>query len=77
VVNYRKETPLVQAVPMGAGAIDYRGFLGALYQGGFRGSVAYEMCSPLLDGGSMQTLDNYARRFLEFMRSLQASAQTA
>ena len=77
VVNYTQETPLVQAVPMGTGAIDYTAFLGALHEGGFRGSVAYEMCSPLIDGGSMETLDRYARRFLDYMRGLAGSAQTA
>ena len=35
-------------------------------RGGFRGSVAYEMCSPLMGGGSMENLDRYAARFLEF-----------
>ncbi len=34
VVNYTAETPLVQAVPMGQGAIDYRRFMGALREGG-------------------------------------------
>ena len=33
---------------------------------GFHGTAAYEMCSPLRDGGSMATLDRYARRFLEY-----------
>jgi sugar phosphate isomerase/epimerase len=69
VVNYTAETPLVQAVPMGQGAIDYRRFLGALREGGFEGSVAYEMCSPLLTGGSLESLDCCARRFLDYMRS--------
>ncbi len=69
VVNYTPATPLVQAVPMGSGAIDYRAFLAAMRRAGFAGSVAYEMCSPLADGGSMETLDGYARRFLEFMDS--------
>jgi sugar phosphate isomerase/epimerase len=66
-VNYTPVVPLVQAVPMGQGSIDYRAFLSALRAGGFQGGVAYEMCSPLLDGGSMETLDRYARTFLEFM----------
>jgi sugar phosphate isomerase/epimerase len=70
VVNYTPATPLVQAVPMGSGAIDYRSFLERLREAGFTGSVAYEMCSPLLDGGSMETLDCYARRFLEYMQSV-------
>ena len=67
VVNYNPVTPLVQAVPMGEGAIDYSGFLNALSAGGFTGSIAYEMCSPLLGGGGMENLDRYARRFLEWI----------
>jgi sugar phosphate isomerase/epimerase len=67
VVNYSAETPLVQAVPMGEGAIDYRQFLSALYEGGFEGTIAYEMCSPLLTGGSLESLDRCARKFLEYM----------
>ena len=65
LVNYRAETPYVQAVPMGEGFIDYKGFFEALGEGGFTGSIAYEMCSPLLHGGELSTLDRYARRFLE------------
>jgi len=67
-VNYRRDHDYVQAVPVGAGLIDYRGFLTALRENGFNGSVAYEMCSPLRDGGDLETLDIYARRFLEFMK---------
>ncbi len=70
VVNYTPATPLVQAVPMGEGAIDYRAFFARLAAAGFRGSVAYEMCSPLRDGGDIGTLDRYARRFLEFMQAV-------
>lgn len=68
VVNYTAETPLVQAVPMGQGSIDYRQFLAALGEGGFEGSVAYEMCSPLSTGGGMASLDCCARTFIEYMR---------
>jgi sugar phosphate isomerase/epimerase len=67
LVNYEKQTPFVQAVPMGDGFINYRAFLEGLRAGGFSGSVAYEMCSPLKDGGDLPTLDSYARRFLEYM----------
>jgi sugar phosphate isomerase/epimerase len=74
VVNYEPATPYVQAVPMGEGFIDYPGFFGGLREGGFRGSVAYEMCSPLLGGGSMENLDRYARRFLEYMKGSAAPA---
>lgn len=67
VVNYTPLTPYAQAVPMEEGFIDYRDFLSALRESGFHGSVAYEMCSPLLGGGSLDNLDKYARRFLEFL----------
>jgi sugar phosphate isomerase/epimerase len=70
VVNYEPQAPWVQAVPMGEGFIDYAGFLRALRAGGYDGPVAYEMCSPLLGGGSLENLDRYARRFLEFLYSL-------
>ena len=71
LVNYAVEQPYVQAVPMGDGFIDYRAFLAALREGGFGGSIAYEMCSPLLHGSDEATLDRYARRFLESLRSEQ------
>jgi sugar phosphate isomerase/epimerase len=65
---YQTTQPDVQAVPVGEGFIDYKGFLTVLREHGFNGYVAYEMCSPLRDGGSLETLDRYARRFVEFMR---------
>jgi len=67
LVNYVEQPAYVQAVPMGEGIIDYRGFLGALKAAGYEGYVGYEMCSPLRGGGSLENLDRYARRFLEFM----------
>ncbi len=70
LVNYREELPFIQAVPMGQGFIDYEAFFTSLRSGGFDGSIAYEMCSPLLDGSDMATLDRYARRFLEYMAAL-------
>lgn len=66
-VNYEKLTPAVQAVPMGQGFINYRGFLGALSEGGYSGPLAYEMCSPLLGGGSEENLDGTARQFLAWL----------
>ncbi len=69
-VNYTPLTPYVLAVPIEEGFIDYRAFLGALREGGFSGTVAYEMCSPLEGGGGMENLDRCARLFLEFLRSL-------
>lgn len=71
VINYRAATPYAQAVPIDEGFIDYKAFLGALSAGGFSGSVAYEMCSPILGGGSVQNLDSYAQSFLLFMSSVE------
>ncbi|MBL8173857.1 MAG: sugar phosphate isomerase/epimerase [Bryobacterales bacterium] len=68
LVNYEKQTPFVQAVPMGEGFIDYKAFFRGLKKGGFDGTVAYEMCSQLADGGELATLDRYARRFLESVK---------
>jgi len=68
LVNYVRDTDYVQAVPIGEGFIDYRGFLAALRDGGYDGFVAYEMCSPLRDGSDLETLDRYAKQFVEFMR---------
>jgi sugar phosphate isomerase/epimerase len=70
IVNYAPCTPAVQAVPIEEGFIDYRAFLQALCAGGFSGSVAYELCSPLRDGGSEKTLDRYARMFVEFVEKV-------
>jgi sugar phosphate isomerase/epimerase len=67
LVNYAREDDVIRAVPMGEGFIDYRGFFRALREGGFRGSVAYEMCSPLRGGGCEENLDRCARRFLDYM----------
>jgi sugar phosphate isomerase/epimerase len=75
VINYRAAEPYAQAVPMGEGFIDYRGFLRALDENGFSGSVAYEMCSPLEGGGSMENLDRAARRFLEYMEAVREAAR--
>lgn len=67
LVNYTAELPYIQAVPIEEGFIDYPRFLKDLAEAGFDGNVAYEMCSPLLDGGSVEVLDKYARLFLVFL----------
>jgi sugar phosphate isomerase/epimerase len=72
LVNYTAETPFVQAVSMRDGFIDYMRFWGEMYRAGFRGSVAYEMCSPLAGGGSMENLDAHARIFLEMFHEFRA-----
>ena len=67
IVNFDAKVPSLLAVPIEEGFINYRSFLQALCAGGFAGSVAYEICSPVRDGGSLATLDRYARSFLEFL----------
>ena len=71
LVNYAREADAIRAVPMGEGFIDYRGFFRALKEAGYRGHVAYEMCSPLKGGGGEANLDRCAKRFLEYMQSVE------
>lgn len=66
LVNYERQTSRVVAASMQDGFIDYASFFAALHDGGFTGTVAYEMCSPLLGGGAMANLDAHARAFLEW-----------
>ncbi len=68
VVNYQAvPVDLVRAVPMGEGDLDNAGFLRGLRDGGYDGPVAYEMCSPVLGGGSIENLDRCARRFVAWL----------
>lgn len=67
LVNYREvDPPLVMAVPMGEGDLDYARFFDALGESGFEGWCSYETCSPIRGGGSLGNLEHYARRFIEF-----------
>jgi sugar phosphate isomerase/epimerase len=77
VVNYTAVTPYVQAVPIDEGFIDYRTFLSDMRSSGFAGSIAYEMCSPLAGGASLENLDRYAQRFLEFLREFRGAGRVA
>ena len=77
LVNYRPATPCMQAVAMNEGLIDYPRFWCEMHAAGFRGSVAYEMCSPLAGGASMENLDRNAELFLEMFDTFRASVATA
>jgi sugar phosphate isomerase/epimerase len=77
LVNYTEQTSYVQAVPIEEGFIDYSQFLRTLAVGGFQGPVAYEMCSPLLEGGAVENLDRYARLFLEFLDRVNSESAVA
>jgi len=70
LVNYEKLPSRAQAVPMDQGFIDYPAFFRALGDAGFHGTVAYEMCSPLLGGATLENLDRHAAAFLGFMSGL-------
>ncbi|HZP84763.1 MAG TPA: sugar phosphate isomerase/epimerase family protein [Chthonomonadaceae bacterium] len=67
LVNYQEQMDRTVAVPMGEGIIDYRRFFATLKRHGYDGYVAYEMCSELTGGGSLENLDACARQFLRYM----------
>jgi sugar phosphate isomerase/epimerase len=60
LINYRELPAMVRAVPLGEGFTDLGAFFKGLKEGGFSGYVAYEMCSPLRGGGSLENLDRTA-----------------
>lgn len=68
LVNYQRLEDAVQAVPLGDGFMDLEGFFAGLRESGFDGFVAYEMCSPLRGGGSLENLDRTARIGLDKIR---------
>jgi len=66
---YERMLDEIRSVPPGEGFIDYPKFFAALRQTGYQGAVGFEMCSPLRGGGSLDNLDCYARRFLDFLKA--------
>ncbi|MHB0875442.1 MAG: sugar phosphate isomerase/epimerase family protein [Anaerolineae bacterium] len=60
----------LRACPMGEGFIDYATFLRGLKDGGFDGPISYEMCWPLIGGGSQANLDRTARKSREYIEKL-------
>jgi sugar phosphate isomerase/epimerase len=67
LTNYKEEQPVMRAMPMGEGMIDYKTWFGALKEIGYQGWIVYEMCEVLDGGGSIENLDKTARTFLEYM----------
>ena len=65
LVQYAAEPAEMRMVPFGEGIVDYPAFFGALEEVGYGGWVGFEMCAPLLGGGSGENLDRQARRFKE------------
>jgi sugar phosphate isomerase/epimerase len=68
LTNYVEDKPVMRAVPMGEGIIDYQTFIGALKEIGYQGYLVYEMCEVLDGGGSIANLDATARKFLEYVK---------
>lgn len=75
LINYKRLDDMVRAVPLGEGFVDLENFFAGLRQGGFDGYVAYEMCSPLRGGGSLENLDNAATTSLRKIRRLLGQAE--
>lgn len=71
LTNFKPLQPIVRAVPVGEGIIDYKTFFQALKDIGYKGYVAYEMCEVLKGGGSIENLDRTARHFVEYMHNLE------
>ena len=69
LTNYTRLDDMVRAVPVGEGDLDILGFLRGLKAGGYDGPVAYEMCSPLRGGGSLENLDRCAKGFLRWLEA--------
>ncbi len=69
LTNYVRQEDVLRATSMldPKGIIDYRAFIAALKEIGYRGYFAYEMCEVLDGGGSIANLDRTARDFLKFV----------
>lgn len=68
LTNYQAEKPVMRAVPVGQGIIDYKNWMNTLKEIGYQGWVVYEMCEVLDGGGSIENLDKTAKIFLDYMK---------
>lgn len=66
-IAYTAAPDFLHAVPFGTGFIDYPAYWRGLADGGFRGILSYEMCSPLRGGGGEANLDRCARAYVAWM----------
>jgi sugar phosphate isomerase/epimerase len=72
-VTYEPDGLEMIAVPVGRGSTDYREFIAALVEIGYDGVLSYEMCSPLVGGGSEANLDRTAKEALSAVREILAA----
>lgn len=68
LTNYLSDMPVIRAVPVGRGFIDYEMFISTLRDIGYQGYIAYEMCEVLDGGGSVDNLDHTAKAFLDYVK---------
>ncbi|MFC1614737.1 sugar phosphate isomerase/epimerase family protein [Gemmatimonadota bacterium] len=71
LTNYLRQTDVLRAVPLGEGIIDYSTFFNTLKEIGYQGYLGYELCEVLEGGGSIENLDNAARKFLQFVKQFE------
>lgn len=69
-VTYEEAGLEMVAVPVGEGDVNYPEFVTALADIGYQGALSYEMCSPLVGGGSEENLDRCARQTLAYIQGL-------
>jgi len=62
-ILYEKKT-----VPLGKGDVDYPTFFSNLKKIGYDDYLAYEICSPIIGGGSEESLDRCAMESLMYMK---------
>ncbi|MGK7392984.1 MAG: sugar phosphate isomerase/epimerase family protein [Candidatus Cyclobacteriaceae bacterium M3_2C_046] len=71
LTNYKEEQPVMRAVPMGEGIIDYKTWIETLKEIGYQGWLVYEMCEVLEGGGSIENLDRTAKVFLDYVKQFE------
>ncbi|XOV91659.1 MAG: sugar phosphate isomerase/epimerase family protein [Bacteroidota bacterium] len=73
LTNYEAQKPVMRAVPMGEGIIDYKTWFDELRAIGYQGWIVYEMCEVLDGGGSLENLEKTGRKFVEYMQEYKSS----
>ena len=69
-VTYEENGLEMVGVVPGDGKTDFREFVSAMKEIGYEGWLAYEMCSPLVGGGSEENLDRNAKKCLDYFTGL-------
>ncbi|MBP1966434.1 sugar phosphate isomerase/epimerase family protein [Paenibacillus aceris] len=69
-VTFDKNGIEMISIPIGKGSINYEEFIAALHEVGYQGSLSYEMCSPLVGGGSEANLDRSALESLDYVKQI-------